>query len=39
MGDPGKRERLGSRAFEVLDRFSVEKVMEMWNKLIEEVTG
>jgi glycosyltransferase involved in cell wall biosynthesis len=39
MGDPKERERLARRAPEVLDRFSVDKVMEMWNKLIEEVTG
>ncbi len=36
MGDAAERERLAERAREVVDRFSVEKAMAMWNRLIGE---
>jgi GalNAc-alpha-(1->4)-GalNAc-alpha-(1->3)-diNAcBac-PP-undecaprenol alpha-1,4-N-acetyl-D-galactosaminyltransferase len=34
MGNPSERERLSSRAPEVTERFGLEKVMNMWEKLI-----
>ena len=39
MGDEEERQRLAARAPEVLERFGVEKVMEMWEAVIEEVDG
>jgi glycosyltransferase involved in cell wall biosynthesis len=35
MSDESERERLASRAPEVLQRFGVEKVMETWERVIE----
>jgi GalNAc-alpha-(1->4)-GalNAc-alpha-(1->3)-diNAcBac-PP-undecaprenol alpha-1,4-N-acetyl-D-galactosaminyltransferase len=35
MGDPEKRKRLASLAVEVVDRFSVEKIMGMWETLFQ----
>lgn len=37
MSDREERERLGSRAVEVVDRFSVEKVSAMWEALLVQV--
>jgi glycosyltransferase involved in cell wall biosynthesis len=39
MSDPKRREALAKRAPEVLDRFSVEKVMGMWEALVAETLG
>ncbi len=36
MADPNKRENLGNNAKEVLEKFSMTKVMGMWVKVIEE---
>jgi GalNAc-alpha-(1->4)-GalNAc-alpha-(1->3)-diNAcBac-PP-undecaprenol alpha-1,4-N-acetyl-D-galactosaminyltransferase len=33
MGDPAERERLASRAAEVLERFSIDTVMRLWDRL------
>ncbi len=38
MSDESERERLASRAPEVLQRFGVEKVMETWERVIEDVS-
>lgn len=37
MANPEKREQMSIRAPEVLERFSLKKIMEMWEQLIEEV--
>jgi glycosyltransferase involved in cell wall biosynthesis len=37
MGDDAERTRLGARALEVADRFDVERIMSMWEDVIEEV--
>jgi GalNAc-alpha-(1->4)-GalNAc-alpha-(1->3)-diNAcBac-PP-undecaprenol alpha-1,4-N-acetyl-D-galactosaminyltransferase len=34
MEDPAERQRLGARAIEVADRFSLGTVMSMWNRLL-----
>jgi glycosyltransferase involved in cell wall biosynthesis len=34
MADPAARERLGAHAAEVLERFSMEKIMSMWDDLL-----
>lgn len=39
MGSHELRCRLADRALEVVERFSIEKVMGMWEKLIRKVTG
>lgn len=39
MGDENERLRLGSKATEVLDRFSLDKVVTMWESLIYTVIG
>jgi glycosyltransferase involved in cell wall biosynthesis len=37
MSDETERRRLGSSAFEVAERFDVERIMSMWEDVIEEV--
>lgn len=37
MSDDRERQRLAARASEVTERFGVEKIMGMWEKLLEEV--
>lgn len=39
MDDPAERKRLAARAPEVLNRFGTIKVMELWDALLESVTG
>jgi GalNAc-alpha-(1->4)-GalNAc-alpha-(1->3)-diNAcBac-PP-undecaprenol alpha-1,4-N-acetyl-D-galactosaminyltransferase len=34
MADPVERQRLGARAMEVVERFSLEKIMSMWDELV-----
>jgi glycosyltransferase involved in cell wall biosynthesis len=34
MGDSAERQRLGACAMEVIERFSIEKVMSMWGELV-----
>jgi glycosyltransferase involved in cell wall biosynthesis len=36
MADPDERQRLARRAPEVLDRFGIQKIMDIWEKLIRE---
>lgn len=37
ISDPGERQRLGIRASEITERFSLETVMGMWKTLLENV--
>jgi GalNAc-alpha-(1->4)-GalNAc-alpha-(1->3)-diNAcBac-PP-undecaprenol alpha-1,4-N-acetyl-D-galactosaminyltransferase len=37
MGDEAERKRLGRKAREILDRFSLEKIMGQWDGLIQHV--
>lgn len=37
MSDPVKRQQLAQAAPQILDRFGIEKVMEMWDKVIDLV--
>jgi len=37
MSDPAERERLGRRAPEVLSRFSLERILAMWDAVFREV--
>jgi len=37
MANPAERQRLGARAVEVVDRFSIEKIMNMWDELVAHV--
>ena len=39
MSDPVLRQRLGKRAVEVVDRFSVEKIVGMWEILLDQVVN
>lgn len=34
MANPAERRRLGARAMEVVERFSIEKIMSMWDELL-----
>jgi GalNAc-alpha-(1->4)-GalNAc-alpha-(1->3)-diNAcBac-PP-undecaprenol alpha-1,4-N-acetyl-D-galactosaminyltransferase len=38
MGDGDERERLGTHAVGVIERFNVERIMDMWNELFEQAT-
>jgi GalNAc-alpha-(1->4)-GalNAc-alpha-(1->3)-diNAcBac-PP-undecaprenol alpha-1,4-N-acetyl-D-galactosaminyltransferase len=38
MGDGDERERLGGRAVEIVDRFSMERILVMWDELFEQAT-
>lgn len=37
MSDEAERRRLGERAVEITERFGLEKVMALWDRLLEEV--
>jgi GalNAc-alpha-(1->4)-GalNAc-alpha-(1->3)-diNAcBac-PP-undecaprenol alpha-1,4-N-acetyl-D-galactosaminyltransferase len=37
MGNDAERERLGSRAVEVTERFSLERVMGIWEDILGRV--
>lgn len=37
MADPVERQRLGTRAVDVVERFSIEKVMNMWDEVATHV--
>ena len=37
MSDPERRARLGGRAMDITQRFGVEKVMGMWEKILEPI--
>jgi glycosyltransferase involved in cell wall biosynthesis len=39
MSDEKERQRLAARAPEVTQRFSLDKIMEMWEAAISEVIG
>lgn len=39
MGSESERVALGSRAAEIADRFSLARVMAMWNELLDNVAG
>ena len=39
MGDVTERRRLGSRASEIAERFSLEKVMRLWEEAIHDASG
>jgi hypothetical protein len=34
MANPAERLRLGTRATEVVERFSIDKIMSMWDELV-----
>lgn len=34
MADSNERRRLGARAYEIIERFSAEKIMKMWDELV-----
>jgi len=37
MGDENKRQRLGAQARSVMERFSIEKIIKKWDKVLNEV--
>jgi len=39
MGNRAERERLASRAPEVLERFSIDKIMKMWDETVTAAAG
>lgn len=39
MANEAERQRLGARAVEVVERFSIDKIMKMWDVLITDVYG
>ena len=39
MGDETERQRLGANAGEVTERFSLEKIMNMWDKVLTRICG
>lgn len=38
MNDPGERQRLASRAPEVLKRFDLDRILSLWEQLFEDLT-
>ena len=39
MASPAERERLGTRAVEVVERFSAERVMKLWDEVMRHACG
>ena len=37
MGDDAERKRLGAKAVDIPNKFGLEKIMGMWEELIERV--
>lgn len=38
MGDAGERQRLGTRAVEIIERFSMDRILAMWDEVFELAT-